>query len=189
MSGAMRARLAWGATAAIAALALLAGPAQGALFLTFEPASGPPGMIVKARTGGVGALAGVSLARMPLYFVGSSVAADVPRSVASADVLSGDDRLVAVGEVVSDAQGDGALDFPVPDLPPGHYEVRAYCPPCARYSLGDNLLPVGEFQITDPNHRYRVSVDLVSLIAGLVLLVVIVLAAFVGRHRAAAPST
>jgi hypothetical protein len=174
---------------ALTALLLVSGAAQAALFVTFDPTSGPPGAIVKARTGGEGALANVALPRMPLYFVGASVAADVPRSVAGPDSLSGDDRLVAVGEIVSDAKGNGALDFPVPDLPPGHYEVRAYCPPCARYSLGDNLLPVGEFQITDPNHRYRVSVDLVSLIAGLVLLVVIVLAAFVGRHRAAAPST
>jgi hypothetical protein len=182
----MRDRLISATGAVLAALVLSAGPAQGALFLTFDPTSGPPGTIVKTRTGGTGALAGIAPARLPLYFVGSSVAAAVPRSVPSADFLSGDDRLVAVGEVVSDAQGAGALDFPVPDLPPGRYEVRAYCPPCAPLSVGDNFLPVGEFQITDPNHRYRLSVDLVSLVSGLVLLAVIVLAAVVGRRRAAA---
>ena len=166
------------------ATVLSGGAARGALFLTFEPDSGAPGTIVRARTGGEGALAGIAPVRMSLYFVGSTVAGRVSRSVVSPDGLTGDDRLVAVGEMVSDEQGNGALDFPVPDLPPGRYEVRAYCGPCAPYSEGDNFLPVGEFQITDPGGRYKVGVDLLSMIAGLLLLGVIVLAWVVGRRRA-----
>ena len=175
--------------AALAATVLVAGPADGALFLTFAPASGPPGTIVSARTGGQGALAAIAPVRMPLYFVGVSVADEVSRSVPSADDLSGDDRVVAIGEIVSDAEGNAALDFPVPDLPPGRYEVRAFCQPCAPFSVGDNFLPMGEFQVTDPRHRYSVSVDLISLVAGLALLGVIVLAAVVGRRRAAGRGT
>jgi hypothetical protein len=89
---------------------------------------------VTVRLGGTPA--GFTLAdrRRPLqrpirvYLVRDGVAAEVRGRF--------DPRLHFVGTLVPDRSARGVLEFTVPPLDTGTYAVAAWCPGCARYSLG-----------------------------------------------------
>ncbi|MGH9893397.1 MAG: hypothetical protein ACREA0_15690 [bacterium] len=46
-----------------------------------------------------------------------------------------------------DQEGNGTLDFVVPELSPGWYDLMVLCVSCAPASGGRQLLPAGEFEV------------------------------------------
>lgn len=125
------------AVAAVAALA--AGSARAALFLTFSTTRAAPGTVVTARTGGAGALANIPPGSPSLrVFLAPSDEAD---AITSPD----DARLVFLGRLRVDEEGNGRLRFVVPDVPGGAYTTLTHCVPCAPFSAGHELLPTGPF--------------------------------------------
>ncbi len=121
---------------AVAVMVESAHTANAALFLIFDRTSGPPGTVVNVQTGGNGACASCP-SRMPLYFV----AAAVSDAITAPD----DPRLVPLGHLNVEGRGNGTAKLVVPQVPNGRYIVMAYCRPCAPYSAGRAMLPVGPF--------------------------------------------
>ena len=132
---------------------LLAGSAQAALWLLFSKTVAHPGESVVVRTAGNGAFrkaleTGELRSGPPLrLFLVREAVADRVRSPA-------DGRLVVVGRLAIDRRGNGRLRFSVPNLVAGSYTARLHCVPCASYSAGRTLLPVGPlpgpFRIAEP---------------------------------------
>jgi hypothetical protein len=113
-----------------------AGIAGASLFLIFDRASGTPGMVVHVTTGGKGACT-VCPRRMPLFFAYASIADGI--------TARDDSRLVPVGELIVDEDGNGSGMLTVPDVPTGRYVAMTFCEPCAPDSAGRSLLPLGPF--------------------------------------------
>ena len=113
-----------------------AGIAGASLFLIFDRASGTPGTVVHVTTGGKGACT-LCPRRMPLFFVHASIA--------DAITARDDWRLVPVGELIVDRDGNGSGVLTVPNVPDGRYIAMTFCEPCAPDSAGRSLLPLGPF--------------------------------------------
>lgn len=164
-----------GVLATVVVLSLLAvGPASAALFVVLEPTSGPPGTQVTGRTGGEGAFS-TQVDPLPTYLVAKG-AAD---SATSPD----DPGLIAIGELVVDAAGNGRISFSVPQVEPGDYVVIVFCPSCAPFSAGRTMAPVADFRVTSSLPATdTVPVDSVgwsglsAVFAALLLLAVVLLA-------------
>ena len=114
------------------ALALAPPAVRASLWLTYDPPSGSPGTTVSVRTGGTGAfgLSNVGDA-FPLYLV----------------LVDSTDQLLRIGTVTVNANHDGIGTFPVPDVVPGEYGSALRCEPCAEFSAGQTLLPMGVFTV------------------------------------------
>lgn len=127
--------------AAVAA-AVVASSASGALVFLFSPTSATPGDLVTVRLGGTPARFTLSDRARPLqrpirvYLVRNEVADEVRGRF--------DPRLHFVGALVPDRNARGILEFTLPPLDTGTYAVAAWCPRCARYSVGRTFftLPV-----------------------------------------------
>jgi hypothetical protein len=131
------------ALAIAAALVLgIADVAQASLFLEFDRTHGRPGTVVHVRTAGDGACT-VCPHRLRLYFVQARFVDDIT----SPDDL----RLVLVGRLKVDGDGNGTGRLTVPMVVRGRYEVMTYCKPCAPGSGGRTMLPLGP----DPPFRVR----------------------------------
>ena len=113
-----------------------AGNAGASLFLIFDRASGPPGTVVHVTTGGKGACI-LCPRRMPLFFAHASIA----DAITDRD----DSRLVPVGELIVDDDGNGSGVLTVPQVPAGRYFAMTFCEPCAPDSAGRSVLPLGPF--------------------------------------------
>lgn len=131
------------AVAVVSALAgIVAVAADAALSLTFSTLRASPGEVVTVRTGGSGALFGVVEGPQPQVFLID--ADDVSPNSPDLGVTSPDDRrLIALGELTVDQQGNGTLRFAVPEIPSGEYTTVIYCVPCAPFSGGRELLATG----------------------------------------------
>ncbi len=119
---------------AAVALVLTFAPAtvRAALWLTFDPPSAPPGSTIAVRTGGTGALGLMNVGdALPLYLV-------------LEDSAGG---LLQLGTLTVDAGHDGTGTFIVPDVAPGKHGVMVRCEPCAEFSNGRSLLPMGVFTV------------------------------------------
>jgi hypothetical protein len=117
-----------------AALALGLAPAavRAALWLTYDPPSGPPGTTVSVRTIGTGAFGLSNVGdSFPLYLV----------------VDDAGDELLRLGTLTVDSKHDGTGSFVVPDVSPGEHGVMVGCEPCAEFSNGRTLLPMGVFTV------------------------------------------
>lgn len=121
---------------AAAPLIATADVASASLFLIFDRTSGPPGTVVHVHTGGNGACS-VCPRRMPLY-LGEAAISD---GITAPD----DPRLIHVGRLIVDDQGDGSGLLTVPEVPNGRYIVMTYCKACAPNSAGRVILPLGPF--------------------------------------------
>jgi hypothetical protein len=121
---------------AAAVVIATAGMAGASLFLIFDRASGPPGTVVHVMTGGEGACV-VCPPRMPLFFAHASTADGI--------TAPDDSRLVRVGELIVDEDGNGSGVLTVPDVPIGRYMAMTFCEPCAPDSAGRSVLPLGPF--------------------------------------------
>jgi len=123
-------------TLAAALLIATAEVASAALALIFDRTTGPPGTVVHVHTGGNGACA-TCPPGMSLYFAATAVS-DAIRA-------PDDPRLVPVGHLTVDGRGNASAVLIVPEVPNGRYVVMTYCKPCAPYSAGRVMLPLGPF--------------------------------------------
>ena len=85
--------------------------------------------------------------RMPAFLVRAGDYHRVPQRVAHADALDANPLLTEIGALQADENGDGHLRFVVPDLPPAHYEILAFCKQCAEFSFGHNVAPMASLVI------------------------------------------
>ena len=92
-----------------------------------------------ARTAGNGALARLPTGSPPLRVFLARV------SDADSITSPSDRRLLALGRLRIDRQGNGSLRFTVPDVPSGRYTTLTHCAACAASSGGRALLPTGPF--------------------------------------------
>jgi hypothetical protein len=127
------------ALAAVVA-AIVPAVASAALWLVFKTTTAAPHTLVSARTSS-GALLQLrrhgALKRHPLrLYLAPAAAAGSIRSVR-------DPRLVALGRLKVDLQGNGRIRFAVPNVPPGDYVTFVHCVPCAPYSGGRTLIRSG----------------------------------------------
>lgn len=121
-------------------MAVLAGDAWAALFLTFSTTRATPGAVVSVRTGGNGALPSIPEGSPPLrVFL-------TPADEADTITSPRDSRLRLLGRLRVDEEGNGRLRFIVPDVAPGEYTTLTHCVPCAPFSAGRALLPPGPFR-------------------------------------------
>jgi hypothetical protein len=137
-------------------LFILAAPAQAALFLVFDTTAfqpdnystpntgglGSPGKLVRAHTGGRGAVRPNQV--MPAFLTSDGY----PATVESSSELGEVNGLTPIGDLRSDKQGNGVLEFETPQLSPGDYEIVVYCQSCAAFSSGSNVVSVAPFRIT-----------------------------------------
>lgn len=127
-------------------LALLTAPAVSAsLWLRFTPESGVPGTAVEAQTVGSGAFGKEAPRSVDVFLVSTNTVEDV----SGAD----DEKLLDIGSLRIDGDGNGKLTFRVPSLAPGRYTAIANCPSCAQYSDGRTLLPVGNFDVAGLSNK------------------------------------
>jgi hypothetical protein len=116
----------------VIALALGAETVRAALWLDFDPTSGPPGSTIAVRTHGHGAFGASPVGdAFPLYLV----------------VDDSTDQLLRIGAVTVDIHHDGIGSFVVPEVAPGEYGSMIRCEPCAEHSAGRTLLPMGPFTV------------------------------------------
>ena len=112
--------------------------ASGALFLAFSGTQASPGEAVIVQTGGTGALRSISASEPVRVFLAP---AEEATTITSAD----DSRLVLLGRLRIDGEGNGFLRFVVPDIAAGEYTTVTHCAACAASSAGRQLLPTGPF--------------------------------------------
>lgn len=162
---------------AASAVLLSAGRADAALFLVFSPDSGPSGILVRAVTGGEGALGSSTPVSVPIpiYLVPAAGADAVPATAGSADQLERTSAVTLIGSLRSDAAGNGSLTFRVPNLAPGRYVAVAFCTQCARYSAGRTVVPVGEFEVI-PSRVPPAGAPWAALVVGLLVMLVVLAA-------------
>jgi hypothetical protein len=133
-------------------VAAWAPAASAALFFTFSRTSASPGQPVTVRTAGDGALALIPSDSPPLRVF--LVRDDDIDAIASPD----DARLISLGELNVDSDGNGTLTFDVPDVPAGSYRTLVHCVGCAPHSAGREIAPTGPFEVpfmvlSDPDAR------------------------------------
>jgi hypothetical protein len=138
-----RAALALAVTSSLAVIVVVA--ASAALSLTFSTTRAPPGAVVTVRTGGSGALAGIRTSGSPLRVFLIQADEVNPNSPDIGVTSPGDSRLIRVGDLTVDADGNGTLRFTVPNVPGGEYTTVIHCIPCAPFSGGRELLATGPF--------------------------------------------
>ncbi len=117
---------------------VLSTNAWSALFLTFSGTQAAPGTAVIVQTGGRNALSNVPASETLRLFL-------APKGVAATIMSANDSRLILVGRLHIDAQGNGFLRFIVPEIPVGDYTTFVHCPACATSSASAELLATGPF--------------------------------------------
>lgn len=160
-----------GVSAAVLVLVVSPGGAYAALFLTFSGTQARPGVPVIVQTGGTGALAGVPAGSRTIRVFLAPVS-DVPELTspnASPEIRSPNDaRLIPLGALRVDEDGNGFLRFIVPNVSAGDYTTLIHCVPCASASAGRTLLPTGPFPgsfvVLESGDGFPV--DVIALIAG-----------------------
>lgn len=102
-----------------------------ALSVQLEPSRAAPGDTVRIVTVGEGALRAVRGETLDVLLAAPGDPNDA----------------VVVGQLNVDDAGNGSGKFVVPAFGPGKYDVLLDCPPCAAFSSGRAVLPVGELEI------------------------------------------
>ena len=128
----------WRCAAGCGLIALLAPNSSAASgFLLFSETRAVPGQRVIARTAGDASFGvGTRRSAYPVYFV--------PKNAVSGVASPTDTRLVRIGALRVDKDGNATLAFEVPNISPGEYVTVVHCKPCQRYS-GSALVPFGPF--------------------------------------------
>lgn len=126
-------------SALVFVVAASASSAWGSLFLTFSGAQAVPGAVVTVQTGGTGALPNIPASQTLRVFLA--------RAGEAATITSpNDSRLILLGHLRIDEEGNGFLRFIVPDVSAGDYTTLTHCVPCASSSsAGGELLSTGPF--------------------------------------------
>ncbi|HLG09032.1 MAG TPA: hypothetical protein VI409_10240 [Gaiellaceae bacterium] len=128
--------------AAAVVAAVVAASAHAALFFLFKPTTARAGDLVTVRLGGTPATFTLDQRERPfqrplrLYLVRNRVAGEISTRF--------DPRLHFIGALVPDRNVRGVLTFTVPPLDTDTYVVAAWCPGCAKHSLGRtfSVLPI-----------------------------------------------
>lgn len=124
---------------------IVAVAANAALSLTFSTLRASPGEVVTVRSGGSGALAGIGGDGPPVQVFLIDADEVNPNSPDIGVTSPGDTRLIRLGELAVNAEGNGILRFAVPDVRGGEYTTVVHCVPCAPFSGGRELLATGPF--------------------------------------------
>lgn len=142
-----------GAVVILGMILLLVSPAQASLFLVFKgdgsrmapsnPANGEggvgaPGQRIEARKGGQGAMGDIKT--MPAFLT-------PPTHVPSRRSLHSRMDVFSLGRIVANAEANGLLEFTVPEVKPGIYQIVVFCPECTSFSAGRSVLPVAPFRV------------------------------------------
>jgi hypothetical protein len=161
---------------ALFATATVAQVATASLALTLTPSSGPSGTVVRGQTIGSGDVMSARDQRLPLFLI---------PDVASSDVTNpSDSRLVSLGELVVNDNGDGTASFAIPTVSPGLYVVMVYCQPCAASSAGKAMLPMADLRVS-PAMASTDTESSGSMVLPALLLVAAAAAGFVASMRRA----
>lgn len=152
--------------------------ASAALWLAFDPPEAGPGQAVHARTVGQGAVDADPSTRLPVFLLPQ--AGSSPDALVSSVQDKNDTRLVSLGDLAVDDDGNASGTFVIPDVRAGDYLVLVVdCQPCARFSSGRTILQVGTFRVVGANGplprtsvRFGggVLIAIIALAVGLVLL-------------------
>jgi len=135
----------WGRTKVAVVLSavavwLSAAPVSASFWIVLDRTSGPSGTVVHGRTLGSGSVTLATSRSLPLFLVDQSLASQIDQPT--------DERLIRLGELVVDADGDGTTTFTVPDVSPGHYDVLVHCEPCAPSSAGATMLFGADLEVS-----------------------------------------
>lgn len=114
------------------ALWLWPAPVSAAFWIVLDRTSGPSGAVVNGRTLGSGSVTLAPSRSLPMFLVKQDLASQVDDPA--------DERLIRLGELVVDANGDGTTTFTIPNVVPGEYDVLVHCEPCAPSSAGRTML-------------------------------------------------
>lgn len=132
--------------AACVMFGVLADGARASLWLEFSAEQAAPGDTVTARTLYTGAFTGIPAGSPPIR-VFLLPADEVSITSPEVGVTSvNDSRLVELGALTVDVEGNGELVFTVPEMQEGRYTTVTHCVPCAPYSAGRELLATGPTQ-------------------------------------------
>jgi hypothetical protein len=108
-----------------------ASTARAAIWVEFHPPSAAGGTTVEVRGYGFRPLQTLEVFLTPK---------DAADSITSPD----DPRLIRIGVLTGNENGEGSFLFVVPNVPPGVYEGMIHCETCAPYSAGRIMVP-GEY--------------------------------------------
>ena len=176
----------WGRTKVVIVLSALAvwlAPAtvSAAFWIVLDRTSGPSGAVVHGRTLGSGSVTLAASRSLPMFLVHGALASQITDPA--------DDRLIRLGDLVVDADGDGTTTFTIPAVAPGNYAVLVHCEPCAPSSAGAEMLLGAELEVsltspaTDTIDSATGTVDAATFEARLLYaLVVAVASLFVSRR-------
>src|SRR5687768_1143826 len=115
-------------------------PALAAFWIVLDRTSGPTGAVVHGRTLGSGSVTLAPSRSLPMYLVKQDLTAQIDDP--------DDERLIRLGELVVDANGDGTTTFAIPDVAPGRYDVLVHCEPCAPSSAGATMLYGADLEVS-----------------------------------------
>ena len=122
-------------------LVLLSPAAVSAAFwIVLDRTSGPSGAIVHGRTLGSGSVTVAPSRSLPMFLVKQDLASQIDDPA--------DERLIRLGELVVDANGDGTTTFAIPNVVPGEYNVLVHCEPCAPSSAGHTMLIGADLEVS-----------------------------------------
>jgi len=135
----------WGRWKVVVALSAVAvwlspSPVSASFWIVLDRTTGPSGTVVHGRTLGSGSVTLAPSRSLPLFLVDQDLASQIDDPT--------DERLVRLGELVVDANGDGTTTFTIPDVAPGHYDVLVHCEPCAPSSAGATMLFGADLEVS-----------------------------------------
>jgi len=141
-------------------------PVAASAFLNFDPPGAVAGTAVRVQSVGAGAFEAVRNRELRLFL------APIGSSPSTVDDLG----LQPIATLTVDDAGNARGTFETPDLLPGMYDAWAYCPPCATFSAGRSLLPVGQFEVREGLANW-------GFVSGVVFMVVVAVAAITAVLR------
>jgi len=126
----------------LSAVAVWLSPAlvSAAFWIVLDRTSGPIGTVVHGRTPGSGSVTLAPSRSLPMFLIQHDLASQIDDPT--------DERLIRLGELVVDADGDGTTTFTIPDVAPGDYDVLVHCEPCAPSSAGATMLYGADLKVS-----------------------------------------
>ncbi len=115
-------------------------PVSAAFWIVLDRTSGPSGTVVHGRTLGSGSVTLAPSRSLPLFLVEDGLASQIDDPT--------DGRLIRLGDLVVDANGDGTTTFTIPAVAAGQYDVLVHCEPCAPSSAGATMLHGADLEVS-----------------------------------------
>jgi hypothetical protein len=126
----------------LSAVAVWLSPASvsAAFWIVLDRTSGPSGTVVHGRTLGSGSVTLAPSRSLPIFLIKQDLASQIDDPA--------DERLIRLGELVVDANGDGTTTFRIPNVAPDEYDVLVHCEPCAPSSAGATMLYGADLEVS-----------------------------------------